>query len=141
MRRRTIRRYLLAAAVLLGLSLFIPLCLVAQASNVRHDLTETVRASGNWDWPVYLGDQGRSQYSALAQINATNVHRLTPAWEYRTGDAVERSTMYSNPLVVDGILYAVTPSLNAVALDGATGKRIWQFDPSVHNHGKVIRQH
>ena len=48
--------------------------------------------------------------------------------------------MYSNPLVVDGVLYAVTPSLNAVALDAATGKRIWLFDPSVHNNGTVIRQ-
>ncbi len=48
--------------------------------------------------------------------------------------------MYSNPLVVDGVLYAVTPSLNAVALDAATGDRIWLFDPSVHNNGTVIRQ-
>ena len=53
----------------------------------------------------------------MAQINATNVHRLEPAWEYHTGDATERSTMYSNPLIVDGVLYAVTPSLKAVALN------------------------
>ena len=111
-----------------------------QAREARHRLIETVQAFGNWDWPVYLGDQGRSQYSPLAQINATNVHRLMPAWEYRTGDATERSTMYSNPLIVDGVLYAVTPSLNAVALDAATGERKWMFDPSVHNDGTVIRQ-
>ena len=111
-----------------------------QARDAGHRLIETVRASGNWDWPVYLGDQGRTQYSLLAQINATNVHRLRPAWEYRAGDATERSTMYSNPLVVDGVLYAVTPSLNAVALDAATGERKWLFDPSAHNDGTVIRQ-
>ncbi len=112
----------------------------AQSPEVERDLSETVRAIGNWDWPVYLGDQTRGQYSPLAQINATNVHRLQPAWEYRAGDAAERSTMYSNPLIVDGVLYAVTPSLNAVALDAATGKRMWIFDPSVHNGGTVIRQ-
>lgn len=136
--------------ILPGASLVRTLCLAAlpviavtaaaQAPEVERDLSETVRAIGNWDWPVYLGDQARGQYSPLAQINATNVHRLQPAWEYRAGDAAERSTMYSNPLIVDGVLYAVTPSLNAVALDAATGKRIWIFDPSVHNGGTVIRQ-
>ena len=112
----------------------------AQTTNVRHDLSGTVQALGDWNWPVYLGDQTRGQYSPLAQINATNVHRLQPAWEYRAGDATARSTMYSNPLVVDGVLYAVTPSLNAVALDATTGERIWLFDPSAHNNGTVIRQ-
>lgn len=136
--------------ILPGASLVRTLCLAAlpviavtaaaQTPEVERDLSETVRAIGNWDWPVYLGDQTRGQYSPLAQINATNVHRLQPAWEYRAGDAAERSTMYSNPLIVDGVLYAVTPSLNAVALDAATGKRIWIFDPSVHNGGTVIRQ-
>ncbi len=136
--------------ILPGASLVRTLCLAAlpviavtaaaQTPEVERDLSETVRAVGNWDWPVYLGDQTRGQYSPLAQINATNVHRLQPAWEYRAGDAAERSTMYSNPLIVDGVLYAVTPSLNAVALDAATGKRMWIFDPSVHNGGAVIRQ-
>ena len=112
----------------------------AQTATAGRDLSEAVQARGNWDWPVYLGDQSRGQYSPLAQVNATNVHRLQTAWVYRTGDAAERSTMYSNPLVVDGVLYAVTPSLSAVALDAATGQRIWLFDPSVHNGGTVIRQ-
>lgn len=48
--------------------------------------------------------------------------------------------MYSNPLIVDGVLYAVTPSLRAIALDAATGELQWSFDPSIHNNGTVIRQ-
>ena len=127
-------------AVILGLSFVLPLLCTAQSTNVRHVPPETVQAFGNRDWPVYLGDQARSQYSSLAQINATNVHRLEPAWEFHTGDATERSTMYSNPLVVDGVLYAVTPSLQAVALNAATGERIWSFDPAKYNDGIVIRQ-
>ena len=111
----------------------------AQTTNGRHDLSETVHACWNWAWPVYFGDQARGQDSPLAQINATNVHRFQPAWVYWAGDATERSTMYSNPLVVCGVLYAVAPSLNAVALDAPTGERIWLFDPSVHNNGTVIR--
>lgn len=114
--------------------------LAGQPMPAGPDLSPTVEARGNWDWPVYLGSQGRTQYSLLAQIHAANVHRLKPAWEHQTGDAADRSTMYSNPLVIDGVLYAVTPSLNAVALDAATGRRIWLFDPSRHNNGTVIRQ-
>ena len=126
--------------VIFGASLLFALVCTAQTTTVRHVPPETVQAFGNRDWPVYLGDQKRSQYSSLAQINATNVHRLEPAWEYHTGDATDRSTMYSNPLIIDGVLYAVTPSLNAVALDAASGERIWSFDPAKHNDGTVIRQ-
>ncbi len=127
-------------ALIFGASLLAaPLC-VGQTREVRPVPPEIVQAVGNRDWPVYRGSQGRGQYSSLARINATNVHKLEVAWEYRTGDATERSTMYSNPLVVDGVLYAVTPSLRAVALDAATGKLIWSFDPAKYNDGVVIRQ-
>ena len=36
-------------------------------------------ATPDTDWPVYLGDKGRSHYSALAQIDRTNVARLKVA--------------------------------------------------------------
>ena len=82
------------------------------------------------DWPVYRGDPKANQYVPLAQIHAANVHRLAPTWEYRAGDATQRSTMHVNPIVVNGRMYITTPSLKAVALDAATGREIWSFDPS-----------
>ena len=92
------------------------------------------------DWPVYRGDPEANQYVPLAQIHAANVHRLVPAWEYHTGDATQRSTMHVNPIVVNGRMYITTPSLKAVALDAATGREIWSFDPSKYNErGAVIR--
>ena len=91
------------------------------------------------DWPVYRGDPKGNQYSPLAQIHAANVHRLERAWEYKTGDANERSTMHANPIVVDGVMYVTTPSLKAAALNAATGKEIWVFDPAKHNNGNVVR--
>jgi quinoprotein glucose dehydrogenase len=93
----------------------------------------------NVDWPVYRGDLKANQFSMLAQINATNVHRLQPAWEYRTGDSTARSTMHANPIVIGGRMYLTTPSMRAVALDAATGREIWAFDPATHNNGVVIR--
>jgi quinoprotein glucose dehydrogenase len=94
---------------------------------------------GNRDWPVYRGDPKGNQYVPLAQIHAQNVDRLQPAWEYRTRDANERSTMHVNPIVVNGVMYITTPALKAVALDAATGKEIWVFDPAKYNSGTVVR--
>jgi quinoprotein glucose dehydrogenase len=91
------------------------------------------------DWPVYRGDPKGNQYSALAQIHAANVHTLQRAWEYRTGDANQRSTMHVNPIVVDGVMYVTTAALKAVALDAATGRERWVFDPAKHNNGNVVR--
>jgi quinoprotein glucose dehydrogenase len=90
------------------------------------------------EWPVYRGDPGGTQFSPLAQIHAANVHRLQPAWTYRTGDATERSTMHANPIVVDGVMYLTTPSLKVVALDAATGRERWTFDPARHHERKVV---
>ncbi len=95
--------------------------------------------STSLDWPVYRGDPKGNQYSPLAEIHAGNVHRLERAWEYKTGDANQRSTMHANPIVVDGVMYVTTPSLKAVALNAATGREIWAFDPAKYNNGNVVR--
>ncbi len=90
------------------------------------------------DWPVYRGDPGGTQYSPLAFIHAANVHTLQPAWVYHTGDATARSTMHVNPIVIDGVMYITTPSLKAVALDAATGRELWVFDPARYNEGHAV---
>jgi quinoprotein glucose dehydrogenase len=94
---------------------------------------------GNVDWGVHRGDPKGTQYSQLAQIHAANVHKLQPAWEYHTRDANQRSTMHVNPVVVNGVMYVTTPSLKAVALDAASGRELWSFDPAKYNNGTVIR--
>ena len=98
-----------------------------------------VDPTANADWPVYRGDPKGTQYSPLAGIHAANVHTLRPAWEYRTGDANQRSTMHANPVVVNGVMYVTTASLKAVALDAATGRELWVFDPARYNNGNVVR--
>ena len=98
----------------------------------------TIADSGSVDWPVYRGDPAGTQYSSLAFIHAANVHTLKPAWIYHTGDASQRSTMHVNPIVVDGVMYITTPSLKAVALDAATGRELWAFDPAPYNEGHAV---
>ncbi len=91
------------------------------------------------DWSVPRGNAGGNQYVDLAQIHAANVHLLKPVWEYHAGGATPRSNMHSTPLIVDGLLYASTPAMHAVAVDAATGEERWRFDPAKHNDGTVIR--
>jgi len=82
-------------------------------------------------WSVYRGDKGSTGYSALNQINKSNLGKLELAWTYHTGDASEgnRSTMECNPIVVNGLMYVTSPQLKLIALDPATGKEKWRFDP------------
>ncbi len=86
----------------------------------------------NRDWSVYLGDAGRRHYSPLEQITRGNVAGLEVAWTYDSG-ALRRgnSTMYTSPLVVDGVLYGLSPRLVAFALDAATGAELWRYDPGL----------
>jgi quinoprotein glucose dehydrogenase len=111
------------------------LCATAAASAAGAAWKD--RLDNHREWGIYRGDKKANQYSTLAQITATNVHRLEVAWEYRHGDP-NGPAMYSNPIIVDGLLYFTTPQVNAVALDAATGKRIWQFDPARHSAGNRI---
>ena len=80
-------------------------------------------------WPAYGGNAEGTRYSSLKQIHRGNVAQLKVAWTYDTGDAFPDSEMECQPIVVDGVLYATTPKLRLIALDAATGKLLWQFDP------------
>ena len=84
-------------------------------------------------WGVTAGGPDSIRYSALDQINRGNVSRLQLAWIFDSGDAFPDSEMECNPIVVDGMLYATTPKLRLVALDAATGKLRWLFDPHEHD--------
>ena len=81
------------------------------------------------DWPIN-GGSNNIRYSPLTQVNRGNVARLTVAWTYDSHDSFKDSEMQSNPIVVGGMLYATTPTMHVVALDAATGREIWKFDPS-----------
>lgn len=84
------------------------------------------------DWPVYLGGNSGNQYSPLEQINKSNVGNLKVAWEFSTGDADPdgKTQIQCNPIIIDGILYGSSPKLKVFALEAATGKKLWMFDPN-----------
>lgn len=80
------------------------------------------------DWVSVGNDKGGMRYSPLNQINKGNVANLKVAWTYRSGDA-QGTTIECTPIVVEGVMYITSPRINIIALDAATGKEIWKFDP------------
>ena len=73
-------------------------------------------------WSDYGGSSDGAQYSALHEINRSNVSKLQQVWSYRTGD--DRKYLF-NPLVVDETMYVLAKDNAIVALDAATGRKLW----------------
>ncbi len=80
------------------------------------------------DWPAYGHDASQTKFSPLAQINTGNVQQLKEIWQYRE-EKPDGSSLFFNPLVVKGRLFAFLPSNQLVALDPASGARRWAFQP------------
>jgi quinoprotein glucose dehydrogenase len=76
-------------------------------------------------WRDYKGSADSSNYSALRQINRSNVNKLGIAWSYDTNDQIEYPFA---PLVVDRTLFAVARNGSLVAVDATTGKELWVHD-------------
>jgi quinoprotein glucose dehydrogenase len=83
-------------------------------------------------WPSYGGGPEQIRYSSLDNITAANVDRLQVAWTFDTG---EEGGLQTNPIVIDGRLYATTPQHHVVALDAVTGALLWRFDSGVESRG------
>lgn len=105
---------------------------VAAAAQGRADAPG---AAGD-DWPAYGGTGHGQRYSSLADITPATVSRLDLAWTFHTGetprpsDPVER-TFEVTPLKVGDLLYLCSVRQHAIALDAATGKVRWRFDPHI----------
>ncbi|WP_084437536.1 PQQ-dependent dehydrogenase, methanol/ethanol family [Niveispirillum irakense] len=77
------------------------------------------------DWPGY-GGPDENHYSPLAQINEGNINRLKLAW-YHDIDVPPSS--FTAPIAVDGVLYFAAGHAVIHAMDAATGKLLWRYDP------------
>jgi len=76
------------------------------------------------DWPSHGGTGSAWRYSALDQVNASNVKKLTAVWMFQTGDY--QDGLQSTPIVVDGVIF-LSAFDDVFALDGATGDLLWQY--------------
>src|SRR6266516_4339208 len=89
------------------------------------------------DWSANGRDLQGTRYSPAAEITRKNVSRLAVAWTYRTGETDARfktakpTAFEATPLVVGGTMYLGTPLGRVIALDPATGRERWVFDPKI----------
>ncbi|MGI8959563.1 MAG: PQQ-binding-like beta-propeller repeat protein [Bryobacteraceae bacterium] len=89
------------------------------------------------DWAFYRGDPGGTRFSRIDSINVRNVAGLKKVWEYHTGalkpetNANRKAAFECTPILVDGQLYVTTPFNQIIALDPATGREKWKYDPHV----------
>jgi len=90
------------------------------------------------DWTAYGRTQAGTRYSPLTQINQHNVKDLQVAWTFETGDKKGPNdpgeiTDEVTPIKVGNLLYLCSPHQILFALDAATGKETWRFDPRLKN--------
>ena len=81
------------------------------------------------DWSWYHGNDNATRYSALEQINTSNIDNLNVAWIHHAGNI--KQGLEATPLVIDGIMYYSGSYNRTFALDAATGKEIWHYYPDL----------
>jgi len=83
-------------------------------------------------WRVTGGSKENIHYSALTQIDTSNVRDLKIAWTYNSenGDSTRFGPMECNPIIIDTVIYGVSPKLKLFAIHAVTGKEIWTFNPA-----------
>ena len=89
---------------------------------------------GTDDWPGYGRSYAETRFSPLTQIDTSTIGKLSLAW------AVDLDThrgQEATPIVVDGVMYVSTAWSKVMALDAATGRVLWTFDPHVIG-GKAV---
>lgn len=113
--------------------MFLALCCALASSHA----TDVRASSTEGEWPSYGNDPGGMRYSPLNQINRSNVASLQPAWTFHVGDifdgkdGTKRSGLETTPIMVDGTLFLTTPINRVIALDPATGRQRWAYDPHI----------
>jgi quinoprotein glucose dehydrogenase len=105
-------------------------------------------AVANTGWDQWGATAGGTRFTAAAQITPTNVGHLELAWSYSTGELgrhpeamLVNSTNETTPILAGGSLVTCTPFSRVVALDPASGRERWAFDPHVDSRFKLPDQY
>jgi quinohemoprotein ethanol dehydrogenase len=103
----------------------------AQSTRVDKVNDRVLRDAGKTgeEWLTHGLNYAEQRFSPLKQIDATNVGRLGLAWSYELGTGGGQQS--ATPLVVGGVIYAITNWSIAFAVDARTGKELWRYDPEV----------
>jgi quinohemoprotein ethanol dehydrogenase len=80
------------------------------------------------NWLSHGRTYDEQRFSPLAEISTSNVSTLGLAWSL---DLDTTRGQEATPLVADGVLYSTSAWSKVQAIDAATGRLLWQYDPKV----------
>lgn len=83
------------------------------------------------EWPNVNGDSSEKGFSTLSQITPANAKRLGLQWVL---DLPGEASLESAPVVADNVLYFTGSYASVYAVDGASGKLLWRYDPKTWEH-------
>ncbi len=86
--------------------------------------------AANGEWRFYGGDAGTTKYSALDQIDASNVKDLKIVWQWKSQNFGRRPDFNweVTPLMAGGNLYFTAGTRrDVIAADAATGETLWVY--------------
>src|SRR5712672_2143721 len=127
MNSRTIGLVTLCLAVAMGVALHSSAGSPAKPGNVTQARVTADGAAGA-DWLLNGRTFDEQHFSPLKQINDQNVDGLGLAWSLDIDSAMG---VVAEPIVVDGVIYVSAPQSKVYAVDAASGKLLWKFDPKV----------
>ena len=105
---------------------------IGTLTNYKGATLPQVDAATSTDWSLHSLDLSNSRYVPLDQIKTSNAKSLVAVWAQQTYISPntflrDNNPSSTQPVVVDGIMYVTDFPGNIVALDAATGERIWSF--------------
>ena len=89
------------------------------------------------NWLTYSGNYNGQRYSTLDQITPANVKNLELQWVFQVRSLGAADKFEASPIVVDGVMYTVSPPNDVVALDAVTGRQFWRYNHSVAPAARV----
>ena len=114
-----------------GLALVLMSATFACAQVPFARIVDADKEPGNW--LTYSRTLDGHRYSPLNEINRENVAKLRVRWAYQFADP----RMEVSPIVVDAVLYVTGPN-SAAAIDGRSGRALWQWSrPLPHDYVSI----
>jgi alcohol dehydrogenase (cytochrome c) len=108
---------------------------LAQAQVTSDRILKAEQEPGNW--LTYSGSYKSQRYSPLTQITQANVKNLELQWVFQVRSLGASDKFEATPLVVDGVMYTVSPPNDVVALDPVTGRVFWRYNHNVASTARV----